>query len=111
MLTMGALAALRGWPKISIAALWRALFNTGPGPDAGGEKPGPSEFAHKREKSGTDAALCGAVLAASTVGAASRPKAGVATAANDANKRKFPRCIFMRIPFMFVSAQATASCI
>src|ERR1700693_6346136 len=100
MLTMGAFAALRGWPKISIAALWRALFNTGPGPDAGGEKPGPSELAHKREKSSTDATLCVAVLAAPTPAAASRPKTGVAAAAaNDANKRKFQRCISMRISF------------
>src|SRR5437868_4866103 len=95
---MGAFAALRGLPKISIAALWRALFNTGPGPDAGGEKPGPSEFAHSREKSGTDAALCAVGLAAPAAGPASRPKAGVAAiAANHANKRKFPRRIFMRI--------------
>src|ERR1700674_3564876 len=95
---MGASVTLRGLPKISTAALWRALFNTGPGPDAGGEKPGPSEFAHKREKSGTDAALCVAVLAAPTVGPASCPKAGVAAiTANDANKRKFPRRMSMRI--------------
>jgi hypothetical protein len=74
------------------------LFNTGPGPDAGGEKPGPSEFAHSREKSGTDAALCGAALAAPTAGPASSPKTGIAAiAANDANKRKFPRRISKRI--------------
>jgi hypothetical protein len=66
-LTMGAFAALRGLPKISTTALWRALFNTGPGPDAGGEKPGPSVFDHSREKSGTDAALWVAVLARSQV--------------------------------------------
>src|SRR5258706_15853021 len=103
---MGAFATLRGWPKISTAALWRALFNTGPGPDAGGEKPGPRVLAHSREKSGTDAALCGAVLAAPTVGAASRPKAGdAAIAANDANKRKFPRRISMRISLHVCSEQ------
>src|SRR6516162_10796313 len=63
---MGALVALRGWPKMSIAALWRALFNTGPGPDAGGENPGPSELDQMREKSRMDAALCVALLAART---------------------------------------------
>jgi len=92
---MGAFAALRGLPKISTTALWRALFNTGPGPDAGGEKPGPSVFDHRREKSGTDAALWVAALAALAAGAASCPKAGVVAAAvNVANKRKSRRlCI------------------
>src|SRR5712672_1063481 len=86
---MGAFATLMGLPKISTTALWRALFNTGPGPDAGGEKPGPSVFDHSREKSGTDAALWVAVLAALAAGAASCPKAGaVAAAVNIANKRK-----------------------
>jgi hypothetical protein len=49
-----------------------------------------------REKSGMDAALCVALLAARTAGAASCPKAGVAAAAaaaaNVANKRK-SRCL------------------
>src|SRR5580704_15947002 len=91
MLTMGAFAALRGRPKMSIAALWRALFNTGPGPDAGGPNPGPSVLDHMRERSGMDAALCVALLAAA--GAASCPKAGVAAAAaNVASKRKC-RCL------------------
>src|SRR5580692_319462 len=91
MLTMGAFAALRGLPKMSTTALWRALFNTGPGPDAGGEKPGPSVFDHSREKSGTDAAV--ALLAAPAAGAVTCPKAGVAAAAvNVANKRK-ARCL------------------
>jgi hypothetical protein len=74
---------------MSTAALWRALFNTGPGPDAGGENPGPSELDHMREKSGMDAALCVALLAAPTTAAASCPKAGrAAAAANASNKRK-----------------------
>src|SRR5271155_3903691 len=90
---MGAFAELRGLPTISTTALWRALFNTGPGPDAGGEKPGPSVFDHSREKSGADAALWVVVLAALATGAASCPKAGaVAAAANVANKRK-SRCL------------------
>jgi hypothetical protein len=77
---------------MSTAARWRALFNTGPGPDAGGENPGPSEFDQMREKSGMDAALGVALLAAAAAGAAFCPKAGVAAAAaNVANKRKF-RC-------------------
>jgi hypothetical protein len=79
---------------MSIAALWRALFNTGPGPDAGGPNPGPSVLDHMREKSGMDAALCVALFAAPAVGAVSCPKAGVAAAANAANKRK-SRCLCM----------------
>jgi hypothetical protein len=81
---------------MSSAALARALFKTGPGPDAGGVKPGPSVFDHSRDNCGTDAALC--------------PKAGVATiAANDANKRKFPQPIPMRIPFMVVPNRLSCS--
>jgi hypothetical protein len=90
---MGAFVTLRGWPKMSSAALWRSPVNTGPGPDAGGEDPGPSELDHMREKSGIDAALCMALVAAPTPGAASCPKAGVAAAAvNVATKRK-SRCL------------------
>src|SRR6516225_1478344 len=90
---MGAFVTLRGWRKMSTAALWRALFNTGPGPDTGGENPGPSELDQMREKSGMDEALCVALLGAPTAGVASCPKAGVAAAAaNNANKRK-SRCL------------------
>src|SRR6185503_15291041 len=99
MLTMGAVAGSRGLPSlISTVALTRAVFNTGPGPDTGGEKPGPSEFDHRRESSGTGAALCFAALGAPTAGTAPCPKAGTAAAAaNDANKRKFPRRLSMRL--------------
>src|SRR6185503_10051757 len=101
MLTMGAVAGSRGLPSlISTVALTRTVFNTGPGPDTGGEKPGPSEFVHSLESCGTGAALCFAVLAAPAVGAAPCPKAGAAAAAaaaNDASKRKFPRRIPMRL--------------
>jgi len=97
---MGAVAGSRGLPSlISTVALTRTVFNTGPGPDAGGEKPGPSEFVHSLESCGTGAALCFAALAAPAAGAAFCPKAGIAAAAaaNDANTRKFPRRMFMRI--------------
>jgi hypothetical protein len=108
---MGAFVTLRGRPKMSTVALWRALFNTGPGPDAGGEKPGPSELAHMREKSGMDVALCVALLAAPTAEAAFCPKAGVvAAAANDANKRK-SRCLCMHNSrWLFSAKRRHTSC-
>jgi hypothetical protein len=99
MLIMGAVAGSRGVPSLILTvALTRTVFKTGPGPDGGGPKPGPSEFVHSRDMSGTDAGLCLAVLAAPAAGAASCPKAGAAiAAANDADKKKFPRRIPMRI--------------
>jgi hypothetical protein len=35
----------------------RDLFNTGPGPDGGGSKPGKDRWVHMPEKSGIDAVL------------------------------------------------------
>src|SRR5262245_50238230 len=95
---MGAVAGLRGLPKMSSAALARALLSTGPGPDAGGVRPGPSVFDHSRDNCGTDAALCA--------------KAGVAAiAANDAHKRKFPRRLSMRMALLFPGRPSYAACI
>src|SRR3974390_2196967 len=92
---MGAVLASRGRPKMSIAAFWRALFKTGPGPDAGGEKPGPSVLDHMRENSGIDAAPCVALLAFPTAGAAFCPKTGVAAAAANVATRRKTRCLCM----------------
>jgi hypothetical protein len=67
----------------------RDLLRTGPGPDRGGSKPVRKGCAHLPEKSGMDAALGGAVVAA---GATDCPKAEVAVApaaaANVTDKRK-----------------------
>src|SRR5205807_730425 len=69
-------------------------FVTGPGPDAGGSKPGRDGCHQTPEKSGM-AAPWVAPLAAPAAGTAC-PNAGVAAAAaNVANKRKPRRCMLM----------------
>src|SRR6516225_7454572 len=58
----------------------RDLFTTGPGPDAGGSKPGKEGCDQIPEKSGIEAAPWAALLADGTAAGAC-PKAGVAAAA------------------------------
>src|SRR5262249_41919539 len=65
------------------------------GPDGSGSKPG-IECTQMPEKSGMDAALCLALLAAPAVGATACPKAGVAAAAASVTvQRKSRPCEFM----------------
>src|SRR6516162_4531508 len=71
----------------------RDLFTTGPGPDAGGSKPGTEGCDQMPEKSGIDPAPC-VTLPAGVAGRVC-PKAGAAAiAVSAANKTKF-RCAIM----------------
>ncbi len=70
----------------------RDLLTTGPGPDAGGSKPGKDGWDHMPEKSGMDAPPLAGLAEGVTVCA----EAGIAApAANATNKRKSRRCTLM----------------
>src|SRR6516162_4208228 len=69
------------------------LFTTGPGPDAGGSKPGKEGCDQMPEKSGIDAALCVPMLA--RVAGRACPKAEVAAIAASAANNTKSRCTIM----------------
>jgi hypothetical protein len=66
----------------------RDLLTTGPGPDAGGSKPGKEGCDHMPEKSGMGTALCVPKLAGAAAGATCCAEAGATTAANVTSKSK-----------------------
>src|SRR5215471_4807162 len=60
--------ARKNRPSASKICLRRFLFTTGPGPDAGGSKPGKYGWAHIPEKFGLDATLCASLDPTPTLG-------------------------------------------
>jgi len=58
LLTRTPLSAGNIWPSAAVSCRVRDLFVTGPGPDAGGSKPGNEGWAHMPERSGIDAVPC-----------------------------------------------------
>src|SRR5215475_461119 len=79
-------------PSISAPCGRRDLFTTGPGPDAGGSKPGKEGCDHMPEKSGIDARpLAGPATGVTVCAQAGMP----APAANAINKNKSRRCTLM----------------
>src|ERR1700732_2409068 len=71
-------------PSTSAPCGRRDLLTTGPGPDAGGSKPGKEGWAHMPEKSG--------IAAGPTAGSKACPKAGAAaTTAKITGRPKFRR--------------------
>jgi hypothetical protein len=78
-----------------LTPLIRDLFVTGPGPDAGGPRPGRNQRCHTPEKSGVDAALCVPLPAGAAVGADRCPHAGETAAASVTNKKKSRSRTFM----------------
>src|SRR3984893_17334696 len=87
LLTRTPFAAGNVRPSASVPCGRRDLFTTGPGPDAGGSKPGKEGWAHMPEKSG--------MAAGPTTGAAVCPKAVVATATANITSKPKSRCLCM----------------
>jgi hypothetical protein len=74
-----------------LTPLTRDRFVTGPGPEAGGPKPGRSQRCHTPEKSGDVAALSEPPAATCEAGATVCPQAGEAADANIINRNKSRR--------------------